>query len=140
MSVEENKALVRRFITAFETSDMETMRRLLSPDLVWKIAEVANLMGRENYLEEMSTWFQAFSKVTFSPVEFMAEDDKVIMITLVKGMHTGEFMGLAPTGKQVTYSNTALFHIANGLIMEVWVSNDIPNIMNQITGSFKTNL
>lgn len=52
---------------------------------------------------------------------FLAEADKVITRWTVRAAQSGEFLGLAPTGDQVTVSSIEFDRMAGGRIDETWV-------------------
>jgi hypothetical protein len=62
----------------------------------------------------------------------IAEGDKVVGRTVVTGTQQGEFMGVAPTGKRVTYNEIFILRMADGRIIEVWGVVDIFAQMRQI--------
>jgi predicted ester cyclase len=47
-------------------------------------------------------------------------------------MHTGEFMGAAPTGRQVIVTGMNLFRIAGGKIVEIWLNADDLSELQQL--------
>jgi predicted ester cyclase len=64
--------------------------------------------------------------------DLIAEGDKVVGRTTVSGTHRGEFMGVAGTGKSVTYSEIFIFRIRDGRIVETWGVVDLYAQMKQI--------
>jgi predicted ester cyclase len=48
------------------------------------------------------------------------------------GTHEGEFMGIAPTGRQVTFRGLSLNRVVDGKIVEAWVEIDLEDILGQI--------
>jgi predicted ester cyclase len=48
------------------------------------------------------------------------------------GTHEGEFMGVAPTGRQVTFRGLSLNRLADGKIVEAWIEIDLEDILGQI--------
>jgi predicted ester cyclase len=52
--------------------------------------------------------------------EMIGEGDRVMVRWTFQGTHQGEFSGLSPTHKQVTYAGINIFRIAEGKIAEVW--------------------
>ncbi|MFQ5621571.1 MAG: ester cyclase [Candidatus Nanoarchaeia archaeon] len=46
--------------------------------------------------------------------------------------HTGEYRGLAPTGKKVTYTGVGIWRIADGKIVEGWEVGDMLDIYKQL--------
>ena len=51
------------------------------------------------------------------------------------GTHTGEFLGIQPTGKKVEYESNELYRIADGTIAEEWICSDMLTLMAQIGGT-----
>ena len=58
--------------------------------------------------------------------------DRVWINLTYTGTHTGEFMGLAPTGNKVTMKAVAIYRIANGKLVEGWFINDGLDMFKQI--------
>lgn len=56
--------------------------------------------------------------------QYIAEGDRVMVCWTFHGTHQGEFHSLPATYKQVTYSGTNIFRIADGKIAEVWDISD----------------
>jgi predicted ester cyclase len=64
--------------------------------------------------------------------DLLSEGDKVVLRFTFRGTHQGEFMGIAPTGKQVTMSGINILRIADGKIVEMWNQEDVLGMMRQI--------
>ncbi len=64
--------------------------------------------------------------------DVIAEGDKVVARNTVTGTHQGEFMGVAPTGKSVTYDEIFIFRFANGRVVETWGVVDVFSQMKQL--------
>jgi predicted ester cyclase len=64
--------------------------------------------------------------------DLIAEDDKVVGRTTVTATHQGEFMGVAATGKPVTYNEIFIFRFADGRIAETWGVVDVLSQMKQL--------
>lgn len=62
----------------------------------------------------------------------IAEGDKVMIRTTITGTHTGEYWGIAPTGKQISITEMACVRIKDGKIVEEWGVPDMFNLMQQI--------
>jgi predicted SnoaL-like aldol condensation-catalyzing enzyme len=52
--------------------------------------------------------------------ELIAEGDRVMMRWTFYGIQQGEFRGIPPSNKPVTYSGINIFRIENGKIAEIW--------------------
>ena len=85
-------------------------------------------------------WVPAVSGKTFATVNpateeviaQVAEGDKEVHRWIGHGTHQGDFMGVAPTGKSVTFTAIYMSHIVDGEIVEEWGLLDTFAIMQQI--------
>jgi len=62
----------------------------------------------------------------------VAEGDKVVARLRISGTHQGEFLGIAPTGKQVTFTGIDILRIAEGKVMEHWGNVDELGMLQQL--------
>ena len=79
----------------------------------------------------------AFPDVVATVNLWVVEDDLVTAYVTYNGTHQAEFLGVAPTGKAVTWSIIDIWRVQNGKITELW--HHIPNddILEQITSEGK---
>lgn len=56
--------------------------------------------------------------------DMVAEGDKVTLRWRFRGTHKGEWMEVAPRGKEVTNAGIEIYRIAGGKIEECWGSSD----------------
>jgi len=119
MSIEgTNKAIVRR---RFEDPTF-TLDEFLSPNFVDH-----NLGPRfqdrdclECYRQANNEFGTAFSDVSATINDLIAEGDKVVVYSTTSGTHTGTYFGKPPTGKQVTFSVITIYRFADGKVVESW--------------------
>ncbi len=79
--------------------------------------------------------FAAFPDYEVSIDYVMAEGDTVILRIAETGTHQGEYMQVAPTEKQVHWSDTFfLVYDENDKIKKAWLQADMMGLMNQIDG------
>ena len=62
----------------------------------------------------------------------MAEGDKVALRVISTGTHKGEFLGIPPTDKKVSFVGVGFLTIRDGKIVEQWSVNDTMGLMQQI--------
>jgi steroid delta-isomerase-like uncharacterized protein len=122
VSLEENKALVRRYleqITRGAEAAAAAVDELLAPDFVAHVG--ANRpRTRDEHREALARLGRAFSEARLTIHHLVAEGDLVAVRFTVDVTHTGEFMGHPPTGKQARNMVMDLYRIAGGRIAEVW--------------------
>jgi steroid delta-isomerase-like uncharacterized protein len=114
MSLEENKTLVRRFVHAYNQRNLEVFDELLAPDYFDHSSQV----DREGLKQLMNMAFTAFPDFQETIEDIIAEGDKVWARITFTGTHTGEWMGLAPTGKKITTEMVDIFRIEKGKLVE----------------------
>jgi predicted ester cyclase len=64
--------------------------------------------------------------------DIVAQGDKVAARFVEHGTHNGEFMGIAPTGRQATWTEIGILRIEGGKIVESWYETDMLGLMQQI--------
>ena len=117
MSLEENKAIVRKVIEAINTRNLALLNELISPDFVYQPHQIQGLDRIKHIIEEEIIGFPDL-QVTIEDI--IAEGDKVWVRLTQTGTHTGAFRGLRPTGKTITYATVVIWHIVNGKVVEGW--------------------
>src|ERR671933_195102 len=123
MSVEEeNKALVRRFVEAFASGDLQTLDELLAPDFVDHSLQPDQEPGREGFIRDVAEDQAIFSNFRINiEDQVAAEGDKVITRLTINRIHDrGKFLGLAPTGMEYQSSSIVIHRIEEGKIVEEW--------------------
>ena len=132
MSVEENKAIVRRFIEAKYTrnADVNSLDEFICPDYG---SEERGIRGLEEYRQRFidnSNSFMAECEGTIE--EMIAEGDKVVVRGTWSGTHKGTFRGIAPTGKRWTIGVMIIYQLADGKIVDERMQVDWLSIWRQI--------
>jgi len=131
MSAEENKAIVRRFMTAYNNRELDIFEELVAEDYYDHVFEQR---GRDNLKQLFTTAFEGFPDWYESIEDIIAEDDKVWLRVTATGTHTGEWnlfgAVLPPTGKEVTLHMVFIWRIEDGQLAEGWeVDGDLPFLM-----------
>jgi len=130
MTIEQNKAIVGRFLEATVASDQDRLNELLAPDFVAHQPE--GPQNRQAFLQHLSTFRMAFSDSRFTIEEQIAEGDKVVTRATWQAIHSGEFQSLPPTGKQIEVSTLLIGRIQDGKIVESRSLFDQLSMMQQL--------
>ena len=128
MSLEENKAIVRRFVDAYNKRNLDVFDDLLAPDYFDHTSKV----GPEGLKQLMNMAFKAFPDFYETIEDIIAEGDKVWARITFTGTHTGEWMGIAPTGKKITTEMVDIFRIVNGKLVEYRDVNNNLDFLKQL--------
>ena len=134
--VAANKASFERFHAAANTGDMEvlakTIDELVAPDAVIRTPLPIEATGAELLKQVWAMLLRVYPDIHLAVDDLIAEGDKVVARNTVTGTHRGEFMGVAPTGKSVSYNEIFIFRFADGRVVETWGVVDVYAQMKQI--------
>jgi hypothetical protein len=131
-----NKATFRRFHEATNTGDPEliskTIDEIVDPDVLIRTPLPVQTTGAEALKEVFARLHRAFPDLHVTVEDLIEEGDKVVGRNTVTGTHRGEYMGLPPTGKAVTYREIFIFRFAGGRIAETWGVVDVFSQLRQL--------
>ena len=133
MSVEENKALVRRYFEAIDARrDPAVVDEFLAPDFVSHNPSPGFGPDREGQKGAFAHFLAAAPDSTHVIEAMVAEGDRVVTRLTARGTQTGALFGILPTGKHVTMTGIAIHRIANGKIVEHWHEIDMLGGLQQL--------
>ena len=90
---------------------------LVSPDY---FDHTRQLKGLETLKQQMKMGKLAFSNYHEIIEDIIAEGDKVWVFVTYTATHTGELLGLAPTGKKLKAKAVDIHRIVDGKVLEYW--------------------
>jgi predicted ester cyclase len=122
MSVEENMALVRRFLEARVKGDLDAMDEMMAPNFV---SHTPLLTVQAPDRERVKWVFAQFSAAVSNPsIHFedqIAQGEKVVTRFNLRATHDrGELMGVAPSGREMAVMPVTIHRISEGKIAEEW--------------------
>ncbi|AGB23043.1 putative ester cyclase [Mycobacterium sp. JS623] len=134
--VAANKALFKRFHDAANSGDFDLLAKtiddLVAADAVVRTPLPIDTNGAEALKQIWAMLLRIYPDIHLTVEDLIGEGDKVVGRTTVTGTHQGEFMGVAPTGKPVTYNEMFMFRVADGRVVETWGVVDVYAQMKQI--------
>jgi steroid delta-isomerase-like uncharacterized protein len=129
---EQNKTLARRwFEDLFSRGNLDAANEILSAEFVDHLTH-EDERGLEELKHYVGIYRDAFPDIQDTVEDVVAEGDKVVVRWMSSGTHQGEFMGVAPTGRHVTFTGMRLFRIAANKIVESWVNIDERGLQEQL--------
>lgn len=130
MSLEENKAVVRRFWEeGCDQRKVEVFDELMAPNCPYHVNS-GLMIGPEPHKRFVEAFARAFPDGHVTVEELLAVDDKVISMVRLRGTHQGEYMrgGMAApipaTGRQLDLVAIDIVRVADGRIVEAWETFD----------------
>ena len=134
MSIEENKAIARRWSEeVWGKGNLAAIDELFATDFVFNYPIAGATPDREGYKQSVTSLRASFADVHCVAEDTVAEGDKVAVRWTWGGTHSkGDYMGIAPTGKQVTITGISILRIAGGKIVEERGEMDNLSFMQQL--------
>ena len=134
MSTEQNKVLVRRMVEEIFTQGKTSQAdEFLAPDFVEHEELPPGIpSGREGVKQLTNMFRTAFPDFRATIDDIVAEGDKVVIRQTWSGTHKGEFMGVPPTGKSVSFGVIDIIRIVGGKFVEHWGQMDSMGMMQQL--------
>ena len=149
MSLEENKAIVRRFyesiggegwlrrIREAENHEVEAEQLLsayfaeyYTPNCFMHATEGDRSL--EEDIKETAPYFTAFPDLKATVEDLIAEGDKVVARWTMSGTHENTVRDIPATGKKVTVNGVTIKRIANGKVVEEWALINMLSLYQQV--------
>jgi steroid delta-isomerase-like uncharacterized protein len=133
MSTEENKALMRRYYQEiWHEGNIAAGDELVALDIVDHMPGPDQPPGRVGHDATVAMVHTAFPDAEFTVEDLLGEDDKVVGRWTMRATHTGNLMGIPPTGKSIVMSGIDIGRWENGRLVEIWHIEDIMGMMMQL--------
>ena len=127
-----NKQVVLRFMRLMDGAprDLDVLDEVLASNLRLQIG--AAHLDRTQTKDLIRAFYAAFPDYTHTPEEVLAVDDRVVLRTTNNATHTGDFQGIAPTGRRISFGQIAIYRMVDGKIAEIWEEADLLGLMQQL--------
>jgi steroid delta-isomerase-like uncharacterized protein len=131
-----NKATFSRFHEAVNSGDAEliskTIDEVVEPNVLFHSPAPIDATGAQALRQVWEVLLRAFPDLHVAVEDVIAEGDKVVYRNTVTGTHQGEYLGVPPTGKSITYNEIFIVRFAGGRIAEIWGVVDVLSQMRQL--------
>jgi steroid delta-isomerase-like uncharacterized protein len=132
MSIEENKALVLRFIEEVQNQhNLDALNEIYSPNIIdhsGKLSQPSVEAAKDFY----TMLFAALPDFHFTVHEMVAEGDLVVTYKTMHATHMGVFLGIPPTGRQITFDVMDINAIHEGKITDHWAVDNSLRVLQQL--------
>ena len=133
MTTEDIKAMARRlYEDGFNKGNVAVLDELVAEAALDHQAPPGIPPGREGLKQLITLMRSAFPDLTFLIEDVIAEGDKVVVRSLMRGTHQGMFMGIPPSGNPVQITGIDVIRVAEGRFVEHWGNQDDLGMMQQI--------
>ncbi len=130
----ENEAIVRRALDEIASGDLARADEITAPDFVRHDlgGVIPDVTGPEGVRRFVAALRFAFPDIQLTLEDMISGGDRVVVRYMARATHKGEFRGIAPTGRRVTWAGINIYRVANGKIQETWQLSDALGLMRQL--------
>ncbi|GAC1546749.1 MAG: ester cyclase [Herpetosiphon sp.] len=124
MAVEENKAIVRRWVDALNQDTPEVADHVYASDF----EDGRGPARAQEIHREVRT---AFPDYVLTVDDWIAEGDKVVTRWTLRGSYRQALWGMPASGKQVSWTGVTIWQIVDGKISQVWQVSDDRSLLQR---------
>ena len=125
MSVERNKAVVRRYLEEMVNGgDYAVAEEIIAPDYVNHTAGGGIGSGRAGYVQGLRALHTAFPDWHVTVEEILGEGDVVMDRFTLRATHLGSANGIAATGRRIEALGMHTWRVVDGKLVEGWYATD----------------
>ncbi len=134
MSAEENKAILHHYNEElWNKGNLAVADEVFAPECITHDpASPEVIRGPEGYKQFVTIFRSAIPDLQLAIEDIIAEGDKVMYRWTSRGTHKGDFLGIAPTGKQVMITGMGIDRIIGGKVVESWMNYDMLGMLQQL--------
>ncbi len=131
---DETLATIDAMVDGLNDHDIDNMGRFFSEDFRWMGNTGCGFkQGLKEFQQGWQRPFQAaFSDKVCIDEARITQGEWCAAFGRQEAVHSGEFMGIAPTGKRVEIRYMDFWKVVDGKIVDNWVMVDFPYIMRQL--------
>jgi len=115
LSLDENKAIIRKVMETVNRRDLALLDELIAPDYV---DTTLGLKGLKGFKQSVALLYEGLPDIHATIDDIIAEGDKVWDRVTLTATHTGKYRGLAPTGKKIAFKGVRIWRIINSKVVE----------------------
>lgn len=129
-----NKEIVRRhYEDGVNRGDTAVAVECFAPEYVNHLpGEEKPRRGIQAWIDMFQSFRAAFPDLTTRLEDLISEGDKVAVRHRWTGTHLGDYQGVPPTGRRITFTGSDVYRVLNGKIVEEWSEFDELGILRQI--------
>ncbi|MEU7858601.1 ester cyclase [Nonomuraea sp. NPDC049141] len=131
-----NKETYHRFHDAVNSGDLEIISKAIDefihPDGRFHTAEPTDTTAVQAQKRIWAVLLRAFPDIHVTMEDLLADGDKIVARQTVTGTNSGEYRGMPPTGRSVTYQEIFIARFADGQIIDIWGVVDIYSQLRQL--------
>ncbi|KZL20007.1 ester cyclase [Pseudovibrio sp. WM33] len=128
-----NKETLMNFYLAIGEGQVDALDKVLIEDWVTHDAAPGQEQGREAFKQAIPMFTASFSDWTWAVEEMIEEGNVIVARSTFSGVHSGDMIGHAATGKSFTAKAIDVHHFNDeGMVTHTYHLEDWPSVMAQL--------
>jgi predicted ester cyclase len=123
MSTQDNKAVTRRVFDGFNQTGVAIVDEFYTADFVLhdpgSPTQAGGVKSREDFKQYLTGFFASLPG-QFTIDDMIAEGDEVVTCWTYRSTHQGQWRGVSPSSKEVTFTATGTSRFVDGKVAETW--------------------
>jgi steroid delta-isomerase-like uncharacterized protein len=132
MEKENLENIYRRIIEAIGRGDADALDELMAPDIVDHNPVPDQAPGVEGFKQWMAYARSSFPDLSGTVEDIIGEGDRVATRVTWRATHRGEFLGIPPTGRTVSFAAFHIVRFSGGRAAEWWGTADLLSVIQQL--------
>ena len=130
--IDENKRVARRILTEVVGGGrFDLIPELVADEFVTEPPDGSP--GPEGYMAWVTGLRSAFPDLTMLIDDQVAEGSKVVTRFTARATHAIEYLGVPPTGRQLTTRGIVIHEVCGGKLVNFWIVQDDLGTLRQLT-------
>lgn len=113
-------------------ADFAALEQVIDPRAVNHDLSPGAPNGFEGVRQTIAMLHDAFSEQRYDVHHVIGEGDTVVIDATMHGRHTGNFLGIPPTGRKVALRSVHIVRYRDGREVETWALSDRLGLMQQL--------
>ena len=122
--------LAETYLTMLNTRNADLVDQIVAEQYVNHNVVVAD--GREANRAFWADFFHGLPDVTATREDLIVAGDRVVGRFIYRGTHTGDLLGIPPTGAAVTMRSIDIWRVEDGLFVEHWDELNLMEVFQQV--------
>ena len=131
MTVEDNKALVERYINE-AWNGRQPAGAFFAPNYHRHLTATTPALTSAEQQQRILDFQTAFPDLSFTVEDLFAQGDRVLFRATMRGTHRGVFRGIAPTQRQIVVTVLDVVRVEGRAFAEQWGGPDLLDLLQQL--------
>jgi steroid delta-isomerase-like uncharacterized protein len=123
---------VKRLVNAYNQRSLDDFDNLLTDDVVL-VRDEEKAHGRDEFKAVLRRLQRAFPDIQYRVDDVIVAGDRIALRWEARGTHRDEYLGVAATGRAVSYGGVTIYELRGDRIARIWVAADLLSLLRRLS-------